>query len=186
MLMKTGSIKFSYRTPQPLKGWGCRFDSLTELRFAISVLEDHALMRSPISLYFHPGSGQLAHFPKSAYRRYTPDFLIRNYETKKASLVEIKPRAFEEQSSLALHQLVANNYIRTLKLDWQYKVIFDDQIILSAEQLTQYNDCLQLEVKDRFKWYEEYYKRITGNPHLTAHKSNAEMEFLMRGWLPEK
>ena len=86
MLMKTGSIKFTYRTPQPLKGWGCRFDSLTELRFAISVLEDHALIRSPLSLYFHPGSGQLTHFPKFAYRRYTPDFLIRNYETKKATL----------------------------------------------------------------------------------------------------
>lgn len=184
--MKTIPIKFSYQKPQPLFGWGCRFDSLTELRFAISVMEDQAIMRSPVSMYFHPASGQLSHFPKGAYLRYTPDFLIRNYETRKATLVEIKPRAFEQEASLVMHHLVANNYIRALKLDWKYKVIFDDEIILSAEQLIHYHDCLRLAPKDRFKWYEEYYKRITGKAQLTAHKSNAEMDFLMRGWLPEK
>jgi hypothetical protein len=184
--MKPNHVKFSYRKPQPLYGWGCRFDSLTELRFAISVMEDHAVMRSPVSMYFHPATGQLAHFPKGAYLRYTPDFLIRNYETRKATLVEIKPRAFENEASLSMHHLVANNYIRSLKLDWQYQVIFDDQIVLTEEQLSQYTDCLALAVKDRFKWYEEYYKRITGKLQLTAFKSNAEIEFLMRGWLPEK
>ena len=183
--MKHQSIKFFYRKPQPVYGWNCRFDSLTELRFAISVMEDHAIMRSPISVYFHPSTGQLAHFPKWSFLRYTPDFLIRNYETKKATLVEIKPRSFEHQSSLALHHLVANNYIRSLKLDWTYKVIFDDQIILSEEQLNQYRDCLRLSLKDRFRWYEEYYKRITGNQSLTAYKSRKEMEFLMYGWIPE-
>lgn len=184
--MKTRPAKFSYRKPQPIHGWGCRFDSLTELRFTISVMEDHAIMRSPVSMYFHPGTGQLAHFPKGCFLRYTPDFLIRNYETKKATLVEIKPRAFEGQASLDLHQLVANNYIRSLKLDWTYQVVYDDQIILTEEQLCHYRDCLRFAVKDRFKWYEEYYKRITGSLSLTAYKSNAEIEFLMRGWLPEK
>ncbi len=180
--MRTNTSKFTYRTPTPVKGWGCHFDSLTELRFAISVMEDHAFMRSPVSMYFHPGTGQLAHFPRGCFLRYTPDFLIRNYETKQATLVEIKPRAFEQESSLVMHQQIANNYIRTLKFDWQYKIIFDDQIILTEEQLHQYNDCLKLSGKERYRWYEEYYQRITGTKTGSAYKSNAELDFLMRGW----
>lgn len=184
--MQTKPFKFSYRKPQPLFGWGCRFDSLTELRFAISVMEEYAFMRSPVSMYFHPATGQLAHFPKGSFRRYTPDFLIRHYETRKATLVEIKPRAFENETSLKMHQLVANNYIRSLKLDWTYQVVYDDQIILTADQQINYQDCLRLASRNRFKWYEEYYKRITGNILLSTYKTNAELDFLMRGWLPNK
>jgi len=180
--MYTKASKFIYRKPSPIKGWGCHFDSLTELRFAISIMEGHAFMRSPVSMYFHPSTGQLAHFPRGCFLRYTPDFLIRNYETKQATLVEIKPRAFEQESSLEMHQHIANNYIRTLKFDWQFKIIFDDQIILTEEQLHQYNDCLKHSTKDRLRLYEEYYKRITGAKTMSAYKTNAELDFLMRGW----
>lgn len=180
--MHTKATQFAYRKPTPVKGWGCHFDSLTELRFAISIMEDHAFLRSPVSMYFHPVTGQLAHFPRGCFLRYTPDFLIRNYETKQATLVEIKPRSFEQESSLEMHQHIANHYIRTLKFDWQYKIIFDDEILLTEQQLQQYQDCLKLPTQQRCQWFEEYYQRITGATTWSACKTNTELDFLMRGW----
>lgn len=134
-------------------------------------------------MYFHPATGQLAYFPKGAFRRYTPDFLIRHRETSRAFLVEIKPRAFEGQPQLDMHQIVANNYIHALKFDWTYKVVYDDQIILTADQLIAFEDCAQQpDNAGRFRWYQDYHRRITGTPLLTPHPSNRELDFIMRGW----
>lgn len=180
--MKTKKSTFCYRTPTPTKGWGCRFDSLAELRFAISVLDEYAIIRSPISIYFHKVTGECTHIPKAGYLRYTPDFLIRNHKTLQAFLIEIKPRAFEHQPCLEMHKRVANHYIQSLRLDWQYKVTYDDQILLTEEQLKQYEDCLRLSPLDRFLWYKEYYKRITGYTDITAFSSNPVMDFLIYGY----
>lgn len=179
--MKKRSVTFLYRAPQPVSGWGCRFDSLTELKFAVSILGEYAFMRSPVSMYFHPTSGELSHFPKRSYRRYTPDFLIRHKETARASLIEIKPRAYEGQPQLDIHELVATTYIRSMKFDWTYKVVYDDQVILSDEQLLAFRDCLRLgDQSSRFQWYEDYHYRVTGLPPRPP--SNRELDFLMRGW----
>jgi hypothetical protein len=39
---------------------------------------------------------------------------------------------------------VAENYIRWKNYDWKYKVVFDDEIILTAKQLEQFEDCCKL------------------------------------------
>lgn len=174
--------KFQYRKARPLAGWGYRFDSMTEVKFAISILEEYAFIRSPVSMYFHPGSFELTAHPRLFHLRYTPDFLIRHFQTKQAFLVEIKPRAFQGNPQLDHHEKVAASYIRALKFDWVYKVVYDDQIILNEQQLTDFEECMRLRPDLRFGWFEQYLKKMScATPRLTD-RSAAQIDFVMRGW----
>lgn len=175
--------KFQYRPAQKLVGWGYSFDSLTEVKFTISVMEEYAFMRSPVSMYFNPASGQITPFPRLFHRRYTPDFLIRNLETREAFLIEIKPRAFQGNDELKLHETAANNYIRALKFDWIYKVVFDDEIILTEDQLNDFKQFLRLKGKTgRYKWFTDYLRKMSALPGRLTERSNAHIDFVMRGW----
>ncbi|MES2328572.1 MAG: hypothetical protein V4539_03150 [Bacteroidota bacterium] len=174
--------RFQYNKAQPLAGWGYRFDSMTEVKFAISVMEEFAFIRSPVSMYFHPGSFQLTAHPRLFHRRYTPDFLIRHLRTKMAFLVEIKPRAFERNTELDQHRQVATNYIRALKFDWIYKVVYDDEIILNEQQLHDFEECLSLKPEFRYAWFDKYLKRMSSLPPRLMDRSNAHIDFIMRGW----
>jgi hypothetical protein len=175
--------KFAYTRSSRLSTWGNHFDSMTELKFAVSIMEEFAWLRSPVSMYFHPGTRQLTHFPRLFHHRYTPDFLIRHVQSRKAFLIEIKPRAFDGHPQLSEHELVANNYIRSMKFDWTYKVVFDDEIILTSDQLTEFQHCLHLKYKsDRRKWFEQYCKKMSAVPGGLIASSNAHIDFIMRGW----
>ena len=176
--------KFEYRPAQKMTGWGHHFDSMTEVKFAISIMEEYAFIRSPVSMYFNPGNCRLAHFPRLFHHRYTPDFLIRHLQTRKAMLVEIKPRAFQGNPQLEQHEIVATNYIRSMKFDWIYKVVFDDEIILSEDQLAHFEECLSLKDETkRHSWYEHYFKQMSALPPHLMEKSNAHIDFIMRGWI---
>jgi hypothetical protein len=174
--------KFNYQRPTPLGGWGYRFDSMTEVKYAISVMEEYAFTRSPVSMYFHPGTFELAPHPRLFHRRYTPDFLVRHLETKQAFLIEIKPRAFEKETQLDQHRKVANDYIRSLKFDWTYKVVFDDEIILDEQQLASFEECLALKPEYRFAWFDSYVRRMSAALIRLPNRKNAHIDFLMRGW----
>lgn len=173
---------FQYSKAQPLNGWGYRFDSMTEVKFAISVMEEFAFIRSPVSMYFHPGNLQLTPHQRLFHRRYTPDFLIRHLRTKLAFLIEIKPRAFEGNPELDQHLQVANNYIHALKFDWIYKVVFDDEIILNEQQLKDFEECLSLRPEFRYGWFNQYLKKMSSLPPRLIDRSNAHIDFIMRGW----
>jgi len=176
--------KFAYTQSSKLTGWRHHFDSLTEVKFVISIMEEYAYLRSPVSMYFHPGTHHLTHFPRLFHRRYTPDFLIRHLQTHEAFLVEIKPRAFEGHPKLSEHELIANNYIRSMKFDWTYKVVFDDEIILTADQLSEFEDCLRIrDEAGRLDWFEHYVKKMSALPAHLMVGSNAHIDFIMRGWI---
>ncbi|MDE3252853.1 MAG: hypothetical protein KGO92_08595, partial [Bacteroidota bacterium] len=92
---------------------------------------------------------------------YTPDFLIRHKETFEATLIEIKPRAFENHPQLFLRKAVAENYIQRKNLDWKFKVVFDDQIILTEEQFNAFTECISLSTgKAMAAWYAAYSRRM--------------------------
>ena len=93
---------FRYGTSHKIINWGCCFDSLTELKFAISIREEYKYLWERVSIYYHPGTKLLTDYIRACHRRYTPDFLIRHKETSEAILVEIKPCAFEGNPQLAL------------------------------------------------------------------------------------
>jgi len=180
----TQKTKFKYGRSHKIINWGCSFDSLTEVKFAVSIMEDYAFLRGRISIYYHPGTKLPTEYIRTCHHRYTPDFLIRHKETGKAFLIEIKPRPFEHDPQLLLRRQVAENYIRWKKYDWKYKVIFDDEIILTEEQLEDFDQCLKLKSKSACKiWFQQYNNRFdrSAPPLFGQAPSNSEILFVMLG-----
>ena len=152
---------FPYRDSRKVSGWGCQFDSLTELKYVISVMEEYHFLRSPVAIYYHPGTKITLDNIRRCHLRYTPDFLVRHKQTYDAMVIEIKPRAFENHPQLALRKAVAENYITRKNLDWKFKVVFDDEIILTEEQLQSFETCISLPSdKAMCEWFTEYCHRI--------------------------
>lgn len=124
-------------------------------------MEEYHFLRSPVAIYYHPGTKITLDHLRRCHLRYTPDFLIRHKETFEATLIEIKPRAFENHPQLFLRKAVAENYIQRKNLDWKFKVVFDDQIILSEEQLGDFSECTSLSSgKAMAAWYAAYSRRM--------------------------
>lgn len=182
--MKTIAQGFKYRKSYKIIGWGCRFDSLTELKYAISIREDYVFLRERVIIYYNPGSLQPTEYLSSNYRYYAPDFLIRHKVTGEAFLVEIKPRAYEGQPQLALRKELAERYIRWKGYDWKYKVVYDDEIILSEEELQDFEECCKLKSKSAFKiWFDRMNRRYTpGAPSIFKTTTDSkQIEFAMFG-----
>ena len=152
---------FKYGKSHKIMNWGCAFDSLTELKYAVSIVEEYEFLRARVSIYYHPGTKKPTDYIREYTRHYTPDFLIRHKQTGEAFLIEVKPRAFENDPQLLLRKEVAENYIKWKGYDWKYKVVFDDEIILTAEQLEEFEDACKLKSKSAFKiWFQEYNKKF--------------------------
>ncbi len=176
--------KFKYRNSHRIVNWGCAFDSLTELKYAISIVEEFEFLRARVTIYFHPGTKQPTDYIRECTRHYTPDFLVRNKETGEAFLVEIKPRAFEHDPQLLLRKEVSDNYIKWKGYDWKYKVIFDDEIVLTADQLEEFEQCCKLKSRSARKlWFEEYNKKFDrGAPSFfSTVPSNSDVQFVIFG-----
>ncbi len=182
--MKAPKQKFTYFGAIPLISWGGHFDSLTELKFAVSIWEEYDFMRSPVSIYYHPGTFQPVNSILTFHRRYTPDFLIRHKISGKAFLIEIKPRAFQMQHELVIRQQVAENFIRLKQYDWKFKIVYDDEIILSAQQLADFGECLRLKGRSSFdKWASQYAEKINASSpdRLSTYPKHKQAEFIMLG-----
>lgn len=138
--MKTFSYKRSFR----IINWGCAFDSMLELKYAISIQKEYEYLRSHIPIYYDPKTRLPTFYIRGNIRRYTPDFLVRHKLTKEAFLVEIKPRAFEGNEQLSVRREVAENYIRLMKYDWKFKVVYSDEIKLTADDHARFLKCYKL------------------------------------------
>lgn len=175
---------FSYSNSCKVTGWGCQFDSLTELKYAISITEEYHFLRSPVSIYYHPGTLQPVNSIRTFHRRYTPDFLIRHKHSGEAFLIEIKPRPFQLEHELVVRKQVAENYIRTHQYDWKFKVVFDDEILLTEQQLYDFEECLSLKGKLSFHdWASQYAGKINcGCPDLlSTYPPHMQTEYIMLG-----
>ncbi len=144
--------KFSYRKSYKIIYWGYEFDSMLELKFAISIQQDYEFLRSHIPIYYNPVSKKPTDYIREGIRRYTPDFLIRHKITNEAFWVEIKPRAFQNENQLSLRNDVANNYIRWKGYDWKYVIVYDDEINLSQDEQKQLDNCRKLIGTSAAKW----------------------------------
>lgn len=175
---------FEYIPSRKISGWGCQFDSLTEFKFAISIMDEYEFLRSRVSIYYDPKTKISSEYIREYYRRYTPDFLIRHKETLAATLVEIKPRAFANEPQLVERTQVAENYIARKGYDWKFKVVFDDEIILTAEQLADFDHlCRNVRACDYKTWWDDYHQRSArGTVQLFSYvPSNSSIEFVMFG-----
>lgn len=163
--------KFNYRKARKVSGWGCHFDSLTELKFAIAVMDDYYILREPISIYYHPTYMLTTERLRGCHLRYTPDFLIRHKQTHKAWLIEIKPRAFENEPELLIRRSVAENYIRYKSRDWNFRVVFDDKIVLNEEQFEVFQTASSLDDSAAItSWFLDYCARTHQNIHSHKHR----------------
>lgn len=175
---------FKYGRSYKIINWGCCFDSLLELKYAVSIMEEYEFLRARVSIYYHPGTRMPTDYIKEFHRRYTPDFLIRHKETGEAYLVEIKPRAFEHEHQLSQRKEVAENYIRWKNYDWKYKIIFDDEIILTSGQLEEFEQCCKLKSRSARKlWFMEYNRKFdrSAPSFISNVPPDSSIEFVMFG-----
>jgi hypothetical protein len=161
---------FKYRKSIKIINWGCAFDSILELKYAISIHKEYEFLRSHISIYYDPRTNIPTDYIRANIRRYTPDFLIRHKISKQAFLIEIKPRAFEDNEQLIVRKEIAENYIRWRKYDWTFKIVFDDEIKLSDDEEAQFNRCnksfRQTQRKLWFKELNDLFDRIVRSPYF--------------------
>jgi len=124
--------------------------------------------------------------------KYTPDFIIRHRSAKEAYLVEIKPRGFDDKDYLETHRQIADNYIRERNYDWQFKFVFQDEIVPSREQWERFYQIIKgrkklnhrldlLQLDSRYNKHEpRYFHRVprSANP-------KAKVNFVCRGEVRE-
>ena len=142
---------FKYKKSYKMIYQHCCFDSLLELKYAISIEQEYEYLRAHIPIYYDPKTNYPTDYLKETTRKYTPDFLIRNKITHKASFVELKPRAFENNPQLDLRRAIAEKYIRWKGMDWSFAVVFDDEIKLTLLQQKKFRDLCDLKSKSAYK-----------------------------------
>lgn len=175
---------FRYKKCYKIIHWGCCFDSLLELKFAFSIREDYEFIRSRLHIYYEQATLKPTNYLRTGVKHYTPDFLIRHKKTNEAWLVEIKPRAFNDQAQLKLRKQVAENYIQWKNYDWKYKVVFSDEIVLDEHSLQIFEDCCRLKSRSAFKiWLEQENKRFdrSAPSFFRQQLSNRQAAFVMFG-----
>jgi len=175
--------KFAYAKSIRIGYWGCSFDSLLELKFALSIKDEYDFIRSPVHIYYDPRTRIPTNYLRDFIRRYTPDFLIRHKTTGKAFLVEIKPGAFHDEKQLQIRKEVSENYIRWKGYDWKFKVVYDDAIALGPKIQEQLNRSCQLLKYPKTKMdprrIDDRFDRIF--PGLFLPPSNQKQQFVMLG-----
>jgi hypothetical protein len=155
---------FYKKCAQAFTCWGCSFDSLLELKYAISIAGDFEFLRAAIHIFYNPRTRETSDYIREGFRRYVPDFLIRDKITGDAFLVEIKPEGFDDTVELELRKSVAENYIRRKSFDWKYKVIYGNEIILDENAQRLYEQCLAL------KFSVELNERPIGDLHFNPNE----------------
>jgi len=170
------------------KGMG--FDSLLELRYAISVEDDYAFMREGIKIFYDPLTGKSTNYLREGIHRYTPDFLIRDNRTGKAYLIEIKPFEYDDYDRLILLQSVSNHYIKANNYDWEFKIVFENDIILSLPKQERYDAVLANKIlyREHFGYYSLDLRKLYVQPvtkQLPPHLSWDEyLLYIKRNKLP--
>lgn len=119
---------------------GAVFDSQLELRFVLSIEATHAWLRDGLEMYYD--LHRLTPGIKEPLRCYRPDFLIRNWETGEAQLVEIKPEGYTG-GHCKRNRRVTGSYINRFGYDWRYSYIYGSQIRLSISQEDKFRKILQ-------------------------------------------
>lgn len=119
---------------------GIWFDSLLELRYILSIENTHFWMRDGLSIYYN--LDDVPEGIKGGLKSYTPDFLIRDKRNGKAKLVEIKPSGYDDRWELIRRRKIAENFIQFMGLDWEFEVIFSDQVVLSPDAQIKFDDFL--------------------------------------------
>jgi hypothetical protein len=147
-------------------------DSLLELRYILSIEETHYWLRDDLSIYYNLDT--VPEGIKGGLKTYTPDFLVRNMRTGKATLVELKPAGYDDRWELLRRRKIAEDFIQFMGFDWEYEVVFSHQIVLNRQAQLKFDNFLS-------KW------RIGLSPsflHKSEWQSLGYIDFVMYGGSP--
>lgn len=142
---------FQYKRSYKIIYWGYCFDSLLELKYAISIVDEYEFLHARIPVYYDLKTKRPTEYIRECTRRYTPDFLIRHKLTGEAFWIEIKPEGFNDFQVLDLRKQVAENYVAWKKYDWKFKVVFGNEIILNKRQSEIFEELCSQKSKSAFK-----------------------------------
>lgn len=177
------STTFQYLPAKPISYRGCLLHSTLELKYVLSIEDDYEFLREYVTIYYDPKTNQPTNYIREGILKYTPDFVIRHRTSGEAFLVEVKPGGFDDSAYLKNHRLIAENYIRQRGYDWQFKVVYQDDIVLSMQQWQYFYQIIKgrkvlnhkldmLKLENRFNNHEpKYFYRIpvTPNPKEKVH-----------------
>ena len=173
---------FQYKKSYKIIYWGCCFDSLLELKYAISIQDDYEFMHARIPVYYDMKTKKPTEYIRECTRRYTPDFLMRHKITGEAFWIEIKPENFDGAEQLSLRKVVAENYIAWKNYDWKFKIVFGNQIVLNKKQRELFEELCQLKSKSAFKiHFGKLNNRFDRSASLLFPASQTNTEFVMFG-----
>ena len=101
------------------------------LKFLLSVEESCAWVRDDLVIPYpldNPGASL------TQCVNYVPDMLIRNWVTGRAELIQVVPRGFDDFEWLTALQVLVKLHCAIHDLDWEFRVVFEEEIVLSEEQ----------------------------------------------------
>lgn len=132
------SSDFTYKRSFKIPYRGCSFDSLLELKFVLSIEDEYRFLRCPVKIGYDPLTLQTTNYFRETTRVYTPDFLMRHKVTNEAWLIELKPADYKLSRTVSIYNSIARHYISNCEQDWTFKVVFSNEIILSATKLSKF------------------------------------------------
>lgn len=152
---------------------GQSLDSLLELKFILSIEQTHAWIRDGLQIYYNIDDPGLSN--EESLQKYTPDILVRNWKTGMATLVEIKPDHYNDKWANRKRHQVAERYIEQFGYDWQFKIIYERNISLTAGQKIKYHEICQAYTQT---WFGNTH------PNNTALTNDEYTRYVADGWLP--
>lgn len=150
-------------------------DSLLEFRFALMIEETHAWLRNGFEMYYN--LDKLTPGMKEDLLCYRPDFLIRNWQTGKAELIELKPFGFIDDHKKRKIR-ITSSFINEFEYDWTYRYKSDTDIQLSKKQKRKYRTVL----REQNTWQHKPCSRLLQN--TSSLDDTDYTQFVMKGLLP--
>ncbi|MBN8720502.1 MAG: hypothetical protein J0H85_13705 [Sediminibacterium magnilacihabitans] len=123
-------------------------DSLLELKYVLTIEDTHAWLRDGLEIYYD--LEKLTPGLKEHLNCYRPDFLIRNWQTVQAELIELKPAGFCDDNRHR-NRRITSECMAGFAYDWNYHYVYGSQINLSDDQQQKFRDVLRTQGDWRHK-----------------------------------
>lgn len=130
--------KFKYAKSYKIPYRGCHFDSLLELKYALSIEDSHRYLREPFIIGYDPNTLRTTNYFREPTKMYTPDFLIRCKTTGASVLIEVKPSTLKKSQEISIYQKICEDYISRNHLDCSFRIVSEDDIHLTDALQTRY------------------------------------------------
>jgi len=122
---------------------GCEFESVHELRFALSIEDAFAYLLHPRRIFnsYYRENGSVVAIEDTT-SSYKPDFLIRSYSENTVSFFEIKPHGFNDWEQYSKRNRIMNNFQKQLDLRIEFQWHFG-LASLSEEKLRKFQALMK-------------------------------------------